>query len=534
MPPFHRPVFDFAEETLFHRCRDAFNLRRVDENDILKLALILFLFSIVGPFLGLLIKNRPTIQKYVFAAMVFMTISGFLKPAEWGLTILFDPNYSGHARGFHFFFNEVPAIALIVARFLEAPRSFRWLPPGLMLYLLYIAASALSLVNAPDKIFFAMAALKSVKVTLIFLAGYQFLKGDEELHFFFKTMSITALWECVVVLKMKYLNGLYQVSGTFEHQNSLSMYFTMLGMLLLALGSAARHKNSYWYLAGFLACAITVQSTLSRAGLVIFAAGTTGVLLLGLIDKITVRRVAVMTALAIIGAIGLAFTLDTILKRFNDQYNEASNFTRIDLNNASRAMLRDHALGVGWNNYGITINHPYKYGDVIEERSRKFGEIIDKKHKKGISESHYFLLLAETGYPGFAAYLIFIGGFLWFNFRAFLKFRSQWWSAISLGLAMGCLTNYLQSFLERVLTQPRNMMLWMLLLATASRIELWRRKKRLEEKAAIQNSKISPPQCGKPPDKSPGFDVKGTVARQDPMGVRTQPTMQLKKTSPSP
>ena len=34
--------------------------------------------------------------------------------------------------------------------------------------------------------------------------------------------------------------------------------------------------------------------------------------------------------------------------------------------------------------------------------------------------------------------------------------------------------NYLQSFLERVLTQPRNMMLWLILMAITARITTWR------------------------------------------------------------
>jgi hypothetical protein len=38
--------------------------------------------------------------------------------------------------------------------------------------------------------------------------------------------------------------------------------------------------------------------------------------------------------------------------------------------------------------------------------------------------------------------------------------------------------NYGQSFLERVLTQPRNVMLWLLLLAITARITVWRTSER--------------------------------------------------------
>ena len=49
---------------------------------------------------------------------------------------------------------------------------------------------------------------------------------------------------------------------------------------------------------------------------------------------------------------------------------------------------------------------------------KKVGEFSGVDKHKGIVESHYFLLLAETGYQGLVAYLLFIGFFLWLNVRA--------------------------------------------------------------------------------------------------------------------
>jgi hypothetical protein len=65
--------------------------------------------------------------------------------------------------------------------------------------------------------------------------------------------------------------------------------------------------------------------------------------------------------------------------------------------------------------------------------------------------------------------------FLWWNARNAIYFRREYLGAVSIGLFVGSSMNYLQSFLERILTQPRNMMLWLILLAVTARISTWRK-----------------------------------------------------------
>jgi len=45
--------------------------------------------------------------------------------------------------------------------------------------------------------------------------------------------------------------------------------------------------------------------------------------------------------------------------------------------------------------------------------------------------------------------------------------------------------NYLQSFLEHVLTQPRNMFLWLTLLAMTARITTWRKVDKLRRRREL-------------------------------------------------
>ncbi len=405
-----------------------------------------------------------------------MTISGFFSSAEWGLTLGDVAEYRGHSRGFHFYFNEIFALSLIIAAALERKSKFKLFPPGLWLYLLYCGLSLVSILNAPSLLYLSMAAFKAFKAALIFIAAYNFVRTEKDLHFFLKAMCLTLFWEFLIVVKMKYLDGRHQIMGTFEHQNALAMYVNLISMVLLAAGAAAKGRWANVYLFIFLMSAVMVEFTLSRAGLVIFGLGTALVMGLILLEKFTQRRVIIVGVIAFCAVLGLAKTMGTIIDRFNDPYTYDSKQTRIMLKAASLQMFRDYPLGIGWNNYGIVINHPYPYGDKIDQYFRLHGDILDRNAPKGIEEGLYYLLLAETGFEGFAAYVALLSLFLWWNLRAAWHFRGQFLGAISIGIAIGCGINYLQSIVERVLTQPRNMMLWLILLGLTAKIETWRRQ----------------------------------------------------------
>jgi hypothetical protein len=442
----------------------------MDVLDLEKLLIFAALYLLVAPLLALVLFQWRGLQKVAVAAMCMMIVSGWWKPEEWGLTIGFVENYRGHARGFHFFFNETLAVALILSSVFDPRRKTRWFPPGLWLYLAYCAVSLLSIINAPEPQYSWMAALKAFKVVLIFLAIYNFIRWESDVRFILTVFAITMLWQTFVVLKFKYINHVHQVTGTFEHQNALSMFATMIGMVFLAAGSA-NVPGANLYLCAYLGCAVIVECALSRAGMVCFGIGTAAVLLWSLIERVTARRIFVVVSIAAVSAIGLSMTLDSILDRFNDPATRDSNITRVMLKKASLMMAKDHPLGIGWNNYGITINHPYPYGDHIDAYFRSHGETIDKRAAKGIEESLYWLLLAETGFQGYIGFILFLAYFIIRNLQAAWAFRHRFLGIVSIGIAVGCGMNYMQSTVERVLTQPRNLMLWMVLLAIASRLE---------------------------------------------------------------
>ena len=241
-----------------------------------------------------------------------------------------------------------------------------------------------------------------------------------------------------------------------------------------------------------------------------FGAGTIAVVGLSLLDRPTKRRMMVTGGIGLVGIVGLALTLNTIINRFQDYGNDESKKTRDLLNEASRHMLRDYPLGIGWNNFALTINHPYPYGDNIDQWNRVNNNPVDKYYKKGVVESLYYLILAETGYHSLAVFLAFMGLFLWWNVRAIWTFRDHFLGSVSLGIFLGCGMNYVQSTLERVLTQPRNLVLWLLVLAVTAKIEFWRK---LEVKRRLQRAHEAKRRA--PGLRDPGLLAEGRTARPD-------------------
>ncbi len=419
--------------------------------------------------------------------MCFMTTGGILKASEWGLTLA-PFLYRSHARGYHFYFIVLPALAIIFAQIFSRWKEVRLVPPGFWLFYAFCLSATFSIFFAEYPTYVLMAALKTVELTVVGIAAYNYIRTDQDLKFLLHSMALTIAWQLAVVLQQKYIHHIYQVYGTFEHQNSLSTYTTMIGMVFLGAALGPKEAKSNWFLWAFLFAAVIVQSSLSRGSLAMFAVGTATVILLGLFDAVTKRRVYVLAGLTVVAAIGLAFTMDTIFARFNDYGNEESKRTRDMLEDAALAMARDHPLGVGWNNFGRMINHPYHYGDNIDAWQRANNNPVDPAYQKGIAESLYHLVLAENGYVSLVLLIAFFALFLFNNLRAAVVFRSDFLGGFSVGLFAGCGVIYIQSILERVLTQPRNMALWFLLLGAAARIETWRR-----EEIRLRRSADSPP-----------------------------------------
>jgi hypothetical protein len=444
-------------------------------SDYVKFPAILLAYLVLAPVAGHLLAGRRPWQRMLVGLLVFMTSWHINKLT---LMVLSEETYRGHTKGFEGSILQVLSLALLWARRREAPAEFRWLPPGAWLWALQCLLCSLSLFSAPNSTYVLMALWKFASATVIMAAAYHMVRDTEDLRRFLRAASVTLAVQVIIVLKLKYVDGHYQVRGWFEHQNPLAMWSYLLGLPLFAAALGPGDKvETRWQLAGFIASAILLECSLSRAALAMFAAGVVAIAVLSLADGVNLKRVRILFGIGFIGLLGLAATLGTIVARFHDEGNTASKETRELLNIASRSMLRENFFGVGWNNYGITINHPFHYGDVIDDWTRDRGHKVDPDEPKGLSESLYWLLFAENGYLGAGCYLLFLAVTGIWAVRGAVAWRGTLVGAFLMGLAVALALTYAHSTLERVLTQTKNLATWLLLLGIVARMETLRKWK---------------------------------------------------------
>jgi O-antigen ligase len=156
------------------------------------------------------------------------------------------------------------------------------------------------------------------------------------------------------------------------------------------------------------------------------------------------------------------------------------NDLRFALNQQSAAMYRDHPLvGIGWNNYGLANSRPLgmKYSRVLERWEQNRGRRIYPENFRAnpLTESLYWLLLAENGALGFAAFLLFAAITLWHGLRATIGFWKSPLGLVLAGATVALAITYFHMQVERVLVQTKNLTTWMMFCAMLSRAEWWRR-----------------------------------------------------------
>ncbi len=442
-------------------------------NDWEKAAIGLVLYFGIAPALGFYIQGDRRLQRRLFATLVFMTswqinkITLMLDSIDW---------YRGATKGFELDLMDVLSIALLLSNELKHDRNWKRIAPGALLYLFYVGLSALSIINAPEKVYTLMAVWRFGKAALVYVAAFQFLQEEEDLLVFLRALSFTLIVQMFVVLKMKYKDHVFQVMGWFEHQNALAMWAYMCGLALLAtaMGDASK-KDTRLFMVAYAACGVIVQSALSRASLVAFGLSTAVVFVMSLADRVTLKRVRIMATIVVCGAIGVMIALPTLMMRFGEERNEQSSDLRVMLNTAAADMLRDHPIGVGWNNFVIMANAPYTYGDVIDDWTRSRGFNLDPDEVHPQPESHYWLIRAENGWPGIIGYFLFITVTGVWCARGIWMYKRTIVGAFLIGVLAGLVTTYIHSNVERVLTQTKNLYTWLIFLGFIARIEYSRR-----------------------------------------------------------
>ncbi|MGI9240740.1 MAG: O-antigen ligase family protein, partial [Verrucomicrobiales bacterium] len=364
-------------------------------------------------------------------------------------------------------------------------QGFKLFPPGLIYFLIFYLCISLSITQAPVPTYSLMAMWNFGRMFLYYTLIFNVIRSPGDLRALLWAVAITLMIQCLYALKLRYLNGVHQVTGFFDHQNSMASwaYFCGLPMLALGLSRHTRGIDTMIYLAGFASAGMMVVLSISRGALMVFAVGSIAIIAHAALQKLTFKRGLIIATTMVCGSFVLLMSLDNILDRFigSEDYDKKYNL-RTALEEISYEMLKDHPHGVGLNNYNVVNSRPYrKYSSMLERWDERRGYHFPAEYyeRNPNTENLYWMFLAETGYLGFAGLVIFFAFSLIVCLRNYHYYKDTVQGSFIIGLTITLVLFYLHSQLERVFTQPVNLMSFMMLVSIVARYDYARRAGRV-------------------------------------------------------
>jgi O-Antigen ligase len=405
--------------------------------------------------------------------------------------------YRGTTRGVEVTLVELLAFALLMGCWLGrrgAERRMFW-PGSLGLQLLYFAYACVSVIFSHPRIFGVFELTKIFAGILVFLASAAYVRSRREWTLLVVALGCAVGFEGVWALKQHFIMHLPRVAGTLDHANSLSMYFCLTVPLLVAvaLSGWSRGLSLFCGLCALAGCA-GLTMTLSRAGIPIFAAVVAGTVLACASWRLTPRRIAVRTIL-VLGVIAMVAECWTAMgQRYSESsledeyFNPAVDGRGVYLR-LSAAIVRDHILGVGLNNWSYDVSRLYgpRIGYRFEDYdflTSVYGTANDKQFANSYlaAPAHNLaaLTLGELGIPGLVIFAL-----LWFRWLSMaapflLLPRGEPMRAMGVGLLFCICGIFGQSLTEWVYRQTPILLTFSILLGALASLAHARRQASVE------------------------------------------------------
>ena len=421
---------------------------------LFKVLLIATAYLGIGPLLGFYLKGKDTARRVTLGFMAWWLVR---PPSDFTLMLNSIPQYRGHCRGFEFNYLEAIALGLAVAALLEKRKDFRFFPPALWAWFLWIGVGLLSVPGALNPTYALMPAFKFAKMGFVFVGVFAALHDGRDIKAIMRGFAIALIVQLVICLWGRYVHGGYRVTGWFEHQNPMAMWSYSLAfpILGLALSKETSPRDVMLFFSAYGSAGLVVVLSVSRASLAAFAVGSVLVMAGAFLQEITVRRVVLAVFGAVSGVVIMIKAADTFMARMGGD-DSPKNDLRLALNQQSAAMHRDHPLvGIGWNNFGLANSRPLgsQYSQILErwEENRGRKIYLEQYMANPLTESFYWLALAEIGTLGFVTLLLFETVTLWHGLRSTLFFWKSSLGLVLYGATVTLTVTYVHLQVERIL-----------------------------------------------------------------------------------
>jgi hypothetical protein len=400
---------------------------------------IILAVGIAGIYpLGLLarrIRWLPIVLTYLVGILPFL---GF----NW-LTIDFlEQIYRGESRSFQIAVLDLVAAALFVA----LPRPKHPTPYRASRYV-YLFFAVFSISAAVVPLYSLMSLTNLVRAYFLLMVVSRLAENPELANSLARGLAVGVIYSAVIALKQRYFDGMHQVTGGFEHANSLGMAVNLVAPIALAVIFAG--KGDKLGVATVGSAAVCVVLGLSRGSMMMFAFGSGLVIMGSLVRQVTRQKVYVTVALFLATVLLLGKSADSIIERFVTA-PESSVESRDRFEDAAEAMLDDSFFGIGLNQYSYVLDHG-GYADRFEMPD------IDRD---GLCHHIYWLTAAELGWFGLFAYLWLIAAPFWTAIRGAFRFKRDVRGDVLLGCAAGMATMHVHGLAEWIPRQPSMMYLF--------------------------------------------------------------------------
>lgn len=347
--------------------------------------------------------------------------------------------YRGDTRGFEFSTTDWMVLSLLAVMVISP----RWrtkrpelLPPNALLLLLYLLFAFSTLFVGETPLYSAFGLTKMVRAILVYWLIYNYLRTERDLRFFLLILASIVAFEFLLVLYQRSI-GIYRVTGSLPHANTLALYINMINMVFLSLvlNDKARGWQRYVYWATLGMGSVIILATFSRGALAVMVLCYILVVALSMLDRARPAKLKVIAVIALLALPMAIKVTPAIIERFETAPTSAR-LSREQANAAAVAMANSHWLGVGLNNYSHAINETH------------FSRFVPLEIDRGIVHNIYLLHAAEMGWLGLVLFVLLIGSFLCMALRIMSRRMDNIVSWIAIGIFAGMLSLWIQSSLE--------------------------------------------------------------------------------------
>lgn len=375
--------------------------------------------------------------------------------------------YRGTTRGIEISLVDVLACSLLVSTLISKKKdnSVVYWPGSLAGMLLLLLYCSISVLTATPKIYGVFELSKLVRGIIIFLAAAFYLQNEKDYRKLATSASLVLIIEALFACKQRLLGGMYRVTGTLDHANSLSMYICMMTPFVIATEALLKSRIERLIRSlGILSGLICIFLTISRAGLPIFAMVCLASWIFTASKKITIPRLISGALAFVFVCIMLVKSWDSIRSRYGEatlgeEYGEENIEGRGFYLRLSKSIIQEHPLGIGLNNWSYWVSK--KYGNQLGGNFEDYDDLGQEPDKDELNSFRYAapahnlaaLMLGEIGIPGFLVF-----GCLWLRWlsmpvKFFFKWRTHHFRYLALGIFFGFIGVALQSLTEWVFRQ---------------------------------------------------------------------------------